>query len=118
MATDSRHQDRVAKVQALFANSYHTPTDKKIEAIIPHLEVIDETIQKVAPEWPLSQINRVDLAILRQGVYELLFEKKTPPKVIINEAVEIGKTYGAESTPSFINGVLGSIYKSTPETKS
>ena len=74
---------------------------------------IDELIAKNAPAWPLDQINPVDLATLRLAIYELLFKKKKEPyKVIIDEAVEIAKSYGTETSGSFVNGVLGSIVKS------
>ena len=69
---------------------------------------VDSFIESAAPEWPLTKINRIDLAILRVSTDELL-NNDTPPKVVIDEAVEIAKKYGAESTPSFINGVLGTI---------
>ena len=73
-----------------------------------NIEKIDEIVQKCAPEWPISQINRVDLAVLRQAVYELLFKTETPTKVIIDEAVEIAKRYGGKTSSSFVNGALAS----------
>ncbi|MHB8871525.1 MAG: transcription antitermination factor NusB [Candidatus Doudnabacteria bacterium] len=76
-----------------------------------HLEDIDKTIIETAPEWPLDQITVVDRNILRIGIFELLFEKQVPPKVAINEAVELGKTFGGESSGKFVNGVLGTLYK-------
>jgi N utilization substance protein B len=72
---------------------------------------IDKTIVETAPEWPLEQITVVDRNILRLGIYELLFAKEVPPKVAINEAVELGKTFGGESSGKFVNGVLGTLYK-------
>lgn len=69
---------------------------------------VDEAIALAAPDWPISKINRIDLAILRVATDEIL-HSDTPPKVVIDEAVEIAKKYGAESSPSFINGVLGTI---------
>lgn len=71
---------------------------------------LDSIITAAAPEWPLSNINRIDLAILRVSAEEIM-TSDTPPKVVIDEAVEIAKTFGAESSPSFINGVLGTILK-------
>ena len=68
-------------------------------------------IKKAAPAWPVEKLNKIDLAILRVAVYELT-NTKTPPKVIIDEAVEIAKKYGSEKSASFVNGVLGTIYKS------
>ena len=73
-----------------------------------NIEKIDDIVQKCAPEWPISQINRVDLAVLRQAVYELLFKTETPTKVIIDEAVEIAKRYGGKTSSSFVNGALAS----------
>ena len=110
-SSDPRHQQRITRVQALFAYTYGT-SPAHIEDILLHLTEIDEKIHAAAPDWPLSQVNRIDLAILRVATYELLYAKDTPSKVVIDEAVEIGKTYGGESTPSFVNGVLGTILKS------
>jgi N utilization substance protein B len=76
-----------------------------------NLEQIDKTIVETAPEWPLDQITVIDRNILRVGIYELLFAKEVPPKVAINEAVELGKTFGGESSGKFVNGVLGTLYK-------
>ena len=82
------------------------------------LEKIDATIVETAPEWPLEQITVIDRNILRLGIYELLFAKEVPPKVAINEAVELGKTFGGESSGKFVNGVLGTLYKKLfPETE-
>jgi transcription antitermination protein NusB len=80
-----------------------------------NLSGIDEIIVKTAPEWPLSQITVIDRNILRLGIYELMFAKEVPPKVAINEAVELGKSFGGESSGKFINGVLGTLYKQLPE---
>ena len=72
---------------------------------------IDQYILKAAPRWPLERINKIDLAILRLAIWELCFQKKEPPKVIIDEAVELAKEFGGENSPSFVNGVLGTIYE-------
>lgn len=72
---------------------------------------IDSAIETAAPEWPITKIARVDLAILRLAVYELAITKKEPPKVVIDEAIELAKRYGNEHSASFINGALGTIYK-------
>lgn len=74
-----------------------------------HWSILSELITRFATEWPLDQIAVVDRNILRIAMYELLYEGKTPVKVAINEAVELAKNYGADSTPRFINGVLGSF---------
>jgi N utilization substance protein B len=76
-----------------------------------NLEMVDTYITKYATEWPLDQITIVDRNILRIGVYELIFNDDIPAKVAINEAIEIAKTFGSESSGKFVNGVLGAIYK-------
>jgi len=81
--------------------------------VIEHLSDINKIIEKAAPEWPIEQINVVDRNVLRIGLYELLFGNKeeVPPKVAINEAIELAKGFGGESSGRFINGVLGTIFK-------
>jgi len=81
------------------------------EGVVKNLAEIDTAIVKYAPEWPIAQIPPVDRNVLRLGIYELMFLKQVPPKVAINEAVELGKTFGGESSGKFVNGVLGTIYK-------
>jgi len=92
---------------------------KTMKGIIDHLNEINFLIQKYAPEWPLEKIALVDKNILRLGIYELLFADKNevPPKVAINEAIEIAKNYSGQNSPKFINGVLGTIYKDLEEGK-
>lgn len=84
-----------------------------ITGIVQNLTQLDKIIEKAAPEWPIEQINIVDRNVLRIGLYELLYAKKdeVPPKVAINEAIELAKTFGGESSGKFINGVLGTVYK-------
>jgi N utilization substance protein B len=82
-----------------------------LSGVQKNLEQIDKTIVETAPEWPLQQITIIDRNILRLGIFELLFAKEVPPKVAINEAVELGKTFGGESSGKFVNGVLGTLYK-------
>lgn len=110
-AKDPRHQKRVTRIQALFAHSFQASQDEGLSDLLGKLKILDAAISQAAPEWPLANINKIDLAILRQATYELMFQKSTPPKVAIDEAVEIAKTYGGDSSPSFINGVLGTILK-------
>jgi N utilization substance protein B len=83
-----------------------------INGVVKHLKDIDSIIIKAAPEWPLEQITIVDRNVLRIGIYELLYADKeeVPPKVAINEAIELAKSFGGESSGKFINGVLGTIY--------
>jgi len=72
---------------------------------------IDALIAPAAPEWPIDQIAKVDKSILRLAIYELIFKKEVPPKVAINEAVELAKSFGGDNSSKFINGVLGTIYR-------
>lgn len=109
-STDPRHKKREAKVSAVFAHSFKRQSEDDLAKVLPKQSAIDLAIQTAAPEWPLSSINKIDLAILRVATQELLFDD-TPPKVVIDEAVEIAKKYGGDSTPSFVNGVLGTILK-------
>ncbi|MFA5386176.1 MAG: transcription antitermination factor NusB [Candidatus Paceibacterota bacterium] len=83
------------------------------KGLVEHLAKIDEIIEKAAPQWPIDQIPNIDRNILRIGLYELLYANKeeVPPKVAINEAIELAKNYGGENSSKFINGVLGTVYK-------
>ena len=76
-----------------------------------HSEDADAMIAPAAPEWPLDQIAKMDLTILRLAIYELMIKREVPPKVVINEAVELAKSFGGENSSRFINGVLGTIYR-------
>ncbi len=86
-------------------------TYELVRGVVKHLDEIDKIIGEVAPEWPVAQIGSVDRNVLRVGIYELVFAKEVPPKVVINEAVEVGKTFGGESSGKFVNGVLGTLFK-------
>lgn len=115
-AQDPRHLRRIKTFKSLFARSFleQDHFNKLAQKVHQQLKQIDPVIEKSAPEWPLTQINKIDLAILRLAVYELLFEPDTPAKVIIDEAVEIAKDYGGENSSSFINGALASALNFTP----
>ncbi len=84
-----------------------------VNGVISKISDLDKIIEKAAPEWPIEQITIVDRNVLRIGLYELLYGNKeeVPPKVAINEAIELAKTFGGESSGKFINGVLGTVYK-------
>lgn len=82
---------------------------KETKAILAQRARIDECIRIAAPQFPIDKINKADLAILRLAVHELIVEKKEPPKVIIDEAIELAKEFGGETSPAFINGALGNI---------
>jgi N utilization substance protein B len=90
---------------------------KILTHVIDKREIIDQIIEKAAPEWPIEKINAVDRNILRMGLAELLFgdHNEVPPKVAINEAIELAKTFGGDSSSRFINGVLGAVYKEIGE---
>ena len=132
----SRHLSRSIAMQCLYEWDFNGDKNDTIEEIITHnvtefgagmtedsfvralvkgvLEkrpVLDPIIEKCAPEWPLEQITIVDRNILRLGIYELMFGNydEVPPKVAINEAIELAKAYGGESSGRFVNGVLGTV---------
>ena len=80
-----------------------------MEGVVDYRSKLDQVMAELAPEWPVEQIAVVDRNILRIAIYELLFDSDTPPKVAINEAVELAKLFGSDSSPRFVNGVLGSL---------
>lgn len=109
-ARDPRHQHRIHLMQRLFSwNFRKVKPPKEILEIVKNLKRIDTLIAKSATDRPLLEVNRIDLAILRLSIFELIISKEAPPKVIIDEAIELGKQYGSDSSGSFINGVLGRI---------
>lgn len=115
-ADDPRHIRRIRIIEALFAQSFSERQDGnyldlkdvivKIKSLIKD---IDPLIEKAAPQFPITKIAKIDVAILRLAIFELLFDRKEPEKVIIDESVELAKLYGGEASPSFVNGVLGNI---------
>ena len=138
----SRHFLRSLAMQSLYEWDFNGRDEKRIESIIKHnvedlsfeindqqfikdlvsgvlekRKIIDPIIEKSAPEWPIEQITIIDRNILRLGIYELMFGvyEEVPPKVAINEAIELAKTYGGESSGRFVNGVLGTVYKEMGE---
>jgi N utilization substance protein B len=90
---------------------------KLIEGIEKHRTEIDKIIETAAPEWPLAQIAMIDRNVLRIGLLELLYSDKAevPPKVAINEAIELAKTFSGQTSGKFVNGVLGTVYKQIEE---
>jgi N utilization substance protein B len=80
-----------------------------VHGVIQHLAEIDKLIARYAPEWPLDQMAVIDRNVLRIAIFEFLIDGRTPIKVAINEAVELAKTYGSDSAPRFVNGVLGTL---------
>ena len=107
---DPRHKRRQDLIQELFSVDFHEQQiSEEAKKIFDMKESLDELIQKAAPEFPVDKINKVDLAILRLAVYELTVTTAAPKNVIIDEAIELAKEYGGESSPSFINGALGKL---------
>ena len=135
-ATDPRHLSRELALQTLFSKDFNSNREGIIDFDIATLsaldeidthnaelyteivtgvkekgEEIDEIIVKFAPQWPISQMKLVDLQILRMAIFEGFISKITPPKVAIDEAIEIAKEFGGETSSKFVNGVLGAIYE-------
>ena len=92
-------------------------TKNLVEGVVEKKDILDKIIEKTAPEWPIEQIARIDRTVLRLGLYELLFADRgeTPPKVAINEAIELAKNFGSDSSGKFVNGVLGTVYREMGE---
>lgn len=114
--SDPRHKHRAKVVQELYTwNMTHDDQaqDPITLKVIDHLTQIDQMISEAAPERPLDQLAKIDLAVLRLATYELIVDKSQPVKVIVDEAVELGKEYGTDSSGGFINGVLGSIIQTS-----
>lgn len=92
---------------------------KTVKGVIEHQKEIDKIIETAAPEWPLAQISVVDRNVLRIGIFELLYAdtKEIPPKVAINESIELAKNFGGPNSGKFINGVLGAIFRELESQK-
>lgn len=119
---DPRHLARVKIIKVLFEKNFRQ--DMKIknnpiaQDLLKNLKKIDKAIIQNAPAWPINQISPVELSILRLAVWELAFsQKREPYKVIVDEAVEIAKEFGSNSSAGFINGVLGTIIKTRLKMK-
>ena len=108
---------KLSEVLARNIDRYHDTVDdhafikRLTEGVTGKAEELDKLLQPLAPEWPLAQIARMDRVILRIGAYELLYGKDAPPKVVINEAVELAKAFGGDNSSKFVNGVLGSLLR-------
>jgi transcription antitermination protein NusB len=137
-STDPRHQARILALQELFSRYFNIEDipieeisvkellginemteydeklyDKILDGVIDKKKQIDTLITKYAPQWPIEQMKIVDLQILRIAIYEGFIAKITPPKVSIDEAIEIARDFGGEISSKFVNGVLGAIYEET-----
>ncbi|MBI3379225.1 transcription antitermination factor NusB [Candidatus Gottesmanbacteria bacterium] len=113
--SDPRHLKRIQIIEELFSSSFpkskRSISSKLVKPINKLIDKIDPVIEDSAPQFPIDKISKIDVAILRLAIYELLFEKKEPQKVIIDEAIELAKGYGGDKSPSFVNGVLGNVIK-------
>jgi transcription antitermination protein NusB len=85
--------------------------ERVVHGVIEHQAELDRVLQPIAPDWPIDQIARIDRLVLRIGLFELTYETDTPPKVVINEAVELAKGFGGENSSKFVNGVLGTAHR-------
>lgn len=109
---DPRHKARIHIMQDLFSWEFREqskPETERGREIVADLPKIDSELGKAAPEWPINQINKIDLAILRLAIFEIIIKKDVPFKVVVDEAVELAKEFGGESSPGFVNGVLGNV---------
>ncbi len=111
---DSAAREPESVVERLLASNKITEENaafvrELVSGAIKHQEEIDIKVKNFAPAWPLEQMAMIDRNILRLAIFEILFDNKVPVKVAVSEAVELAKTFGSESSPKFINGVLGSI---------
>jgi N utilization substance protein B len=85
--------------------------EELVKGVAKHEAELDDELRPLAPEWPIEQIARMDRVVLRMGLYELKYAKDVPPKVVINEAVELAKAFGGDNSSKFVNGVLGTALK-------
>jgi len=135
MPISHRHIARIVTLQTLFelefaANSPQSILERTIEiraltgeaaafagelvnGVLANKQRLDDAIRRFAPAFPVDQLSSMDRNILRLALYEILISKKTPPKVAVNEAVELAKEFGADTSPKFVNGVLGSVISDT-----
>ena len=117
---DFRPKTEIDEIKKRNIENYHEEADDSyiedtIEGVIKSQKTIDEEITKAAPEWPIEQISSIDKTILRLAIFEILYSQDVPPKVAINEAVELGKTFGGQNSSKFVNGVLGTVYRHSPK---
>lgn len=142
----NRHLGRIVALQTLYEYEFRQQSDDKdldlaeilernieryqeaiddkkfvselVDGVLKHQKELDEKLQPMAPGWPLDQIARIDRNVLRIGLFELLYKgESVPPKVVINEAVELAKAFGSDNSSKFINGVLGTAYRTLVEAE-
>lgn len=139
----NRHLGRIVALQTLYEYEFRTQVDDQtacfrdilrrnlqkykssvddtafvealVAGVVEHQSELDELLTPLAPEWPLDRIARIDRAVLRLGIYELRYSPSVPPKVVINEAVELAKAFGSDNSGKFVNGVLGTAYRTLSE---
>lgn len=116
---DFRPESDLAGLVQLNVDNFNEPVDRAfidrvIQGVIDGVVNLDAVIGEAAPEWPVEQIASIDKTILRMAIYELHHEQDTPPRVVINEAVELAKAFGGDNSSKFINGVLGTLYRDDP----
>ena len=116
--TEFNPDDREAQMEQFCerADTHHAITEFMkvlVDKVFSQSEEVDIQLKKFSDHWALERMSMVDRNILRLGICELLFETSTPPKVVINEAVEIAKKFGSEDSPDFINGILDKVFKET-----
>ena len=96
-------------VEADLPTSARQVTREMVQGVVENRRELDRIITELAPSWPVSQIAAVDRSLLRLAIYELMFSRQAPPKVTVNEAVDLARAFGSESSRKFVNGVLGSV---------
>jgi N utilization substance protein B len=109
---DPRHQKRIKIIQELYSSLFNNQAflSKQSKKVLENQSIIDKKIISSAPKYPIEKIAKIDLSIIRLAIFELIIERKEPPKVIINEAIELAKEFSSERSPGFVNAVLGKIY--------
>ncbi len=118
-----KHDDQLPEMIAYNLKEFGAGLDETdfvtdlVNGVISKIDPIDRIIEKAAPQWPIDQIAMVDRAVLRLGIFELLYGNRdeVPPKVAINESIELAKSFGGDASGKFINGVLGTIYRQIGE---
>lgn len=117
---DFRSDESINQIRDRNIAEYESKVDKEfinnaVAGVCENRDELNNKIESSAPEWPLDQISNVDKCTLQLAIYELLYQTDTPPKVVINEAVELAKQFGGDSSSKFVNGVLGTIYNNGNE---
>jgi N utilization substance protein B len=107
--------ERTIAIKALTGEAAAFATEL-VNGVLANKQILDDTIRRFAPAFPVDQLSSMDRNVLRLALYEILISKTAPPKVAINEAVELAKEFGADTSPKFVNGVLGSVLSDTEKS--